>query len=259
MKNHLLSFLVAFIQGAIVFCLPASGASFDIKPVRLELTKENQLEKLVISNFSDTDLPIQVRAYEWHQNEKGEDIYSETGDIIVFPQITTIESGKEGYVRLGTKAFPGKTEKTYRVYIEEMPSASSEKQGANIRMYTKVGIPVFIRPLVPERKVEIQDISMQEGNLGIKVRNGGNTHFIVTGVYVQGFDEAGSVSFDREIGGWYLLSGNAKVYSTPIPQEICSGIRNFNIEVQTKDETLSRQMIANGDICVDKSETVENR
>lgn len=262
MKRHPWKFLAFLIQGAVLSlilnCPPVHGASFDINPVRLEFTNENQLEKLSIKNLSESDFTIQIRAYEWRQNEAGEDVYTETGDIIVFPKMTTIKRGEESYIRLGTKVVSGKTEKTYRVYIEEMPSGPSENRGASIRLYTKVGIPVFVRPPAPESRIEIEDISMQDGNIGIRVRNGGNSHFILTGVRIQGSDESGAVTFDREIGGWYHLSGTGKVYSTSIPAEVCSGIRNFSIEVQTKNKTLTKQIPVTVNICRDEAETAEN-
>ncbi len=258
-----MKYLAALIPGvisfSILFCLPAGGASFDIKPVRLELSNENQLDKLAINNFSDSDFSIQIRAYEWRQNDKGEDVYSETQDIIIFPKITTIKSGEEAYIRIGTKVSAGKTEKPYRIYIEEMPSGGAGKQGANIRLYTKVGIPVFIRPLAVESRVEIENASVNAGILDVKVINGGNTHFIVTGIHVQGFDAAGKASFERDIGGWYLLSGTEKVYSTQIPPEVCGGIRTLNIEVQTKETTLTQQLPLNGNLCGNRTETAENR
>jgi len=253
----------AFIPGAIIlsilYCIPVYGASFDIKPVRLEFSSNNQLEKLTVKNLSDSDFSIQIRAYEWSQNEEGEDVYSETRDIIIFPKITTIESGKEGYIRLGTKVSAGMTEKTYRVYIEEMPSGSSGNQGANIRLYTRVGIPIFIQPFEPENLAEIKDISMESGNVDVRVRNAGNRHFIVTGVHVLGFDEAGGETFNRDISGWYLLSGTEKVYSTRIPQEVCSLIHNLSVEVRTKDTALTKQMTIEGDLCGERNETAENR
>jgi P pilus assembly chaperone PapD len=102
------------LAGIIVSSLPVFvfAASFDIKPVRLELSKETPLEKLVIKNVSDKEFPLQVRVYEWNQNEKGEDVYTETDDIIVFPKIMTIKCDEERYIRVGSKVVPGTTEKT---------------------------------------------------------------------------------------------------------------------------------------------------
>ncbi len=140
-----------------------------------------------------------------------------------------------------------------------MPSGGAGKQGANIRLYTRVGIPVFIRPLEQESLAEIKGISVNGGNIDIELRNAGNTHFIVTGIHVQGFDAAGNASFERDIGGWYLLSGTEKIYSTRIPQEVCSSIRDLNIAVQTKETILTQKLPLNGDLCGNPTETAENR
>jgi len=108
-------------------------------------------------------------------------------------------------------------------------------------------------------RVEIENVSMNAGILDVKVLNSGNTHFMVTGIHVQGFDASGNASFERDIGGWYLLSGMEKVYSTRIPPEVCRGIRNLNIEVQTKETTLTQQLPLEGDLCGNPAETAENR
>jgi fimbrial chaperone protein len=228
---------------------PLYAASFDIQPVRIELTDKARLGKLTIRNVSENELSVQVRAYEWNQNETGEDVYKDTSDVIVFPKIMTIAKGEERFIRLGTNVRSGVKEKTYRVYIEEIPSSASDKEGTNIRLFMKVGIPLFLKPSVPEDKAEIDTVSMNEGKIRIKVKNSGNSHFIVTGINISGQNTSGQESFNRDISGWYLLSGSEKVYETDIPKDCCGEISNFNIELKASKIVVKKQLRVDKTMC----------
>jgi fimbrial chaperone protein len=241
--------LPAFILGLFIFCLPLAAANFDIQPIRIELNEKAMLGKLTIKNVSDADFTVQTKAYEWSQNEKGDDVYKETPDIIVFPKIMTMAKGEERFIRLGANTHPGTKEKTYRIYVEEIPSSSAEKEGSNIRLYMKIGIPLFIKSSAADDKAEIDNVSMDQGKIHIKVRNSGNSHFIVTGINVSGKNAQGAESFSRDISGWYLLSGSEKIYETEIPADSCGGISNFNIELKTSKSTVKKQFPIEGSMC----------
>jgi fimbrial chaperone protein len=241
--------LLACLFSLILSCSLLPAANFDIQPVRIELNDKARLGKLTIRNVSETDFSIQARVYEWNQNEKGEDVYKETQDIILFPKILTIAKGEERYIRLGTNVQPGAKEKTYRVYVEEMPSNAPQKEGSNIRLYMKVGIPIFIRPPVVEDKVEMDNISMNNGKIHIKVKNAGNSHFVVTGINISGKNALGQESFNRDISGWYLLSGSEMIYETNVPQDCCGAISEFNIELKTSRATVKKQLRVEKAMC----------
>jgi P pilus assembly chaperone PapD len=140
-------------------------------------------------------------------------------------------------------------EKTYRIFVEEMPSPDKETQGATIRMFMKIGIPVFINPPRIEDRPDIRNITMRDGKVAIDVSNGGNSHFMVTGINVQGEDSQGKDRFNRDIGGWYLLSGSSKVYETSIPQETCGTITSLTVELKTNKTTIKRKMPVEKAMC----------
>jgi fimbrial chaperone protein len=241
--------LLAYLFGLTILCLPALAASFDIQPVRIELNDKAMLGKLTIRNVSDADFSIQIKAFEWSQNEKGDDVYQETPDVIVFPKIMTMAKGEEKYIRLGANVQPGAKEKTYRIYIEEIPSAKTEQNGSNVRLFMKIGVPLFIKPAAVDDKAEIENVSMEKGKIHIKVKNSGNSHFIITGINVRGKTSQGQESFNRDISGWYLLSGSGKTYETEIPQEGCGVISNYNIELKTSKTTIKQQFPADASMC----------
>jgi fimbrial chaperone protein len=253
-KLYITVILVLFLC-LFLFSSMLSAATFDIKPVRIEFNDKVRLEKLVIKNVSDIDFPVQVHIYEWSQNEKGEDVYRETQDIVVFPKIMTIKKGEERYIRLGANVLPGAKEKTYRVYVEEMASGTKEEQGATVRLFMKVGIPIFITPPNKiEDKAEIEGISMVKGKIQIKVKNAGNSHFIVTGINVRGLNDAGQEAFVRSIAGWYILSGMDKTYETEVPPGACGNIGSYDIELKTSKTTIKKNLPADKSMCGDVTE-----
>ncbi|MBN1382720.1 MAG: molecular chaperone [Deltaproteobacteria bacterium] len=247
-KNRLQTVGV-FFSAVFCLCSQATAASFDIKPIRIFLDEKVRLEKLIIKNVSDTKFPIQIKAYEWSQNQKGEDVYSETRDIITFPKILSIDKGQEKIIRIGTNVRPAKIEKTYRIYVEEMPVPDKDNSGTKIRLFMKVGIPVFINPVKIDNRPEIEDMEVVNGKLKVTVINKGNTHFVVTGVAVRGANDEGKELFARDIGGWYLLSGTQKIYETDIPPEACGAISNLRVVLKTSKATVEKNIIMAKDMC----------
>jgi fimbrial chaperone protein len=235
----------------VCFYQQAAAANFDIQPIRIVLDEKVKLEKLIIKNVSDVDFPLQIKAYEWSQNEKGEDVYKETNDIITFPKILSIKTGEEKFIRIGSNVPPGTREKTYRIYVEEMPSpeAEKEKQGANVTLFMKIGIPVFINPIKIDDHADIEGLEMINGTLKVKVKNNGNKHFMVTGINVRGENNDGKEPFTRDIGGWYLLSGSTKIYETSIPQDLCDSITNLNVVLKTNKATVKKNIPVEKTMC----------
>jgi fimbrial chaperone protein len=235
----------------LFFCQGAWAANFDIQPIRIFLDEKVKLEKLIIKNVSDVEFPLQIKVFEWSQNEKGEDVYSETKDIITFPKMLTIKTGEERFIRIAAKVPQGNREKTYRIYVEEMPAPVSgdEEQGATVNLFMKIGIPVFINPTKIEANADIEGIEMTNGLLKIKVRNTGNKHFIVTGINIRGEKNDGKEPFSRDIGGWYLLNGSAKVYETFIPQEICGSLTTLSVALKTNQTTVKKDIPIDMTMC----------
>ena len=222
----------------------STAANFDIKPIKIFLDPQSKIEKLILTNISEEDLTVQVKGYQWTQNEKGQDIYQETKDVIIFPRIATIKKDEEKIIRIGTNLNSGSMEKTYRIFVEEIPSGEKiDTKGSTVHMYMKIGVPVFISPLKKEEKGAIEAVNLQKGKAEIKVQNKGNLHFMVTAVQIKGVNTQGQEIFSRDIGGWYILSGLSKAYEISIPQDVCSKMTQLNIEVKTNNNVIFKEQI----------------
>jgi fimbrial chaperone protein len=222
----------------------ALAANFDIKPIKIFLDPKSKIEKLTLKNISEEDLTVQIKGYQWTQNEKGQDIYQETKDLILFPRITTIKQEEEKIIRIGTNLNSGSKEKTYRIFVEEIPSGEKiESTGSTIHMYMKIGVPVFISPGKKVEKGTIETVNIQKGKAEIKVQNNGNLHFMVSAVQVQGVDNQGKEIFSSAVDGWYILSGESRAYEINIPQDKCKNITRLNIEVKTNNNNIFKELV----------------
>lgn len=243
----LLSFSCCFI---LLLLLPERGFSvdFSISPVRIFFDSTNKVNILTIKNESEEELTLQLRTYAWKQDKEGKDIYSLTKDIIFFPKIVTIKTDEEKIIRLGTKIPQEKQEKTYRLFIEEIPTPTQVETTA-VRIIMKVGVPIFISPLKVKAKGSIEKLELLKGKLYIAVKNEGNVHFIIRAVKVEGSNASGKEVFNTEIGGWYLHGGNSKGFTIEIPKESCLKIKTLKINIATDRLSMGKKLDVVKEMC----------
>ena len=234
----------------LVLLLPVNGfsANFSLNPIRVYFDGSSKTNILSITNNSDENISVQLRAYAWSQNEKGENIYDLTKDIVFFPKIANIKKGEKKIVRLGTRVPQGRQEKTYRLYIEEIPNPKkSDNTAVNIVM--KIGVPIFLAPVTVEPKGLVEGMNLDEGSLHAKLINAGNVHFIMRAINVSGRNDAGEEIFREKIGGRYLHSGNSKDITMNIPQESCVNMKTLDLEMNTDKLTLREKIDVTREMC----------
>ncbi len=132
-------------------------------------------------------------------------------------------------------------EKTYRLFIKEVPDPKSKSKGTNIEITVRFGVPIFIKPVLEELKGEIHQIQIKDKKLHFSIKNAGNAHFRIGTIVIQGVDKEGSEQFSKELKGWYLLAGAQRPYETPLSQDICQEGQKINVEVKTDQFTLQDQ------------------
>lgn len=228
-----------------------SASLFKVNPVRIFLDPQTRIEKLTLTNSNDEDLNVQIKVYQWTQDEKGQDIYLDTSEVIIFPKMASLKKDEEKIIRIGTNQKSGPSEKTYRLYVEEIPSAEkAETKNPTVHMFMRIGIPIFLSPVKKEEKGAIETITVQKGKTEFKVKNTGNKHLLLSAVQVRGVDNQGKEIFSKNIGGWYLLTGTSKVFETNLPKDVCRDINSLNVEVKTDtDYTLKEQFQVQKTMC----------
>jgi fimbrial chaperone protein len=243
--------LILIYALSCLFLIPsiAFSGEFRVTPIRLDFDRGTKSGVITIVNEAAEKLNVQMKAFEWTQNPDGKDQYTETNDIIFFPRIMSLEKSEEKILRAGIKIPATIREKTYRLFIEEIPEPK-KGEGVNVAIAIRFGVPIFVKPLKEEVKGEIEKVELSKGVLNALVRNRGNAHFIINSVDIKGKNAKGENLFSQELSGWYLLSGVSRLYATPIPQEVCRDLSKLDIEVRTNRFNLNGKLDVDQAMCI---------
>lgn len=212
----------------------APAATFSVDPIKVTIAKSNASESVAVTNQSAQQLRLQISGFSWAQDASGAMQLQQTDDLVFFPQLLTLEPGETRRVRIGSTAPQGPLEKTFRVFMEELPSLESLRnpKGAQLTIRMKVGIPVFIAPSAPQQlKGEVRNGDVRGSVLTFDVANTGNTHFPIQQVQVTGMGAGGRV-FHQNITGWYVLAGGVRRFSIPLSKTRCQALRSVDVNVQ---------------------------
>ena len=227
---------------AVILCglaLPAHtllASSFRVTPIRVDLNSRVSSSLMTLTNDSPDELRFQISAFEWSQAEgTGEMNLTPTKDVVFFPALLTVKPGEERKVRVGSTVKSGDVEKTYRIFFEELPPLTTPETttGSEVKIITKLGVPIFIEPAKSLVVGEIPNASMSAGKLAFDVKNNGNVHFLARSVKVIGLDAAGKAVVEKQREGWYVLRGGSRRYDLEFKPEECRTLKTIRISVDT--------------------------
>jgi fimbrial chaperone protein len=215
----------------------AGASSFTVNPIKVFLSDKDQSALLTLQNQSTEELRFKVLVQEWKQSPQGEMQLADTKDIVVYPGLLTLAPGGERKLRVGSTVQAGAAEKTYRVFVEELPPLRSAKEStkSEVRVLTKMGIPIFVRPAKPISTGTVEGLGLAKGSFAFTLKNTGNVHFLVQSVQVKAIDAAGANTFEKNVEGWYVLSGGTRIWQLDIPKAACLKSKKLSVEVQTAD------------------------
>jgi fimbrial chaperone protein len=217
----------------------ARAITFTVFPISVVLSATVRSQTLTIHNHSEAPIRFQLSAFAWDQKPDGEMVLNPTDDVIFFPQLLSIDPNQERNIRGGTTAPPGEVEKNYRIFVEELPAAetAAQAQTPQVKVLTKMGLPIFIQPSKLNTDGRIEDLRMARGIFHFTLKNVGNVHFTAETVKVSGFNGGTSPVFGRQASGWYVLAGGTREFDLPIPKADCAKIRTMEAEVKTEQAT----------------------
>lgn len=145
MITRLASFLSCFVL--LVLAQSASAASLQVSPVRLEMTSGTSTT-LWLSNSSDKPIDVQVRVYNWTQ-ENGQDLTTLANDVIATPAITRIAPNSRQLVRVVLRTPRPTSEQAYRLLVEELPPAEPvllQPGMPSLNLLLAYSVPLFVGP-----------------------------------------------------------------------------------------------------------------
>jgi fimbrial chaperone protein len=254
-RNYIIGTILVFF---LLLHSQASAGSFKAVPVKVFLDAQAKTTILTIINQGEEKVTVQLDAKTWQQDDAGKDLYSETKDLIFFPRIATIEKGEEQIVRIGYQGIQENREKTYRLFIQELPvSKPGEMQ---LKLALTMSIPIFVQP-VKEGPMDwsVEAAGLSEETLRVKVRNGGNKHIMVGRITTSGIDETGSEVFSRETAGWYTLAGTSKIFQIPVTHESCLKIKTLQVTTEVEKDKKTFSLNVEKGMCTRKQEEAPKR
>lgn len=229
----------ALLGGA---CGTAAAADFSVYPTRIDIARPGRSPAVTVANLDARPLRIHLRLAEWSQDDSGRDIYSDAGRIKAVNGNVVIAPGESRELDVDVAPLPGRRERTYRLFLDEIPD-QSESRGDEGNFAVSFALPIFMAPSSPERRAEVEAVTLDKGELKVTVANPGNQHVRIESL------AASSGMFRKEIGGWYLLAGARRVHTLPIPVQACRRVSSVEIRIRTETGVLERTFAVDPGMC----------
>ncbi|HEX9137673.1 MAG TPA: fimbria/pilus periplasmic chaperone, partial [Nitrospirota bacterium] len=194
----------------------------------------------------------------WSQDADGKDVYTDARDMVFFPKIMTVEPNEQRAVRIGIKGPPTIKEKTYRLFVEEIPAqkktAEGKKEGkiaAGLTIAFRYATPIFVKPVKAEESGAVEKVDMSKGLVRAIVRNKGNIHFKLLTVMFRGKAADGKELFSKELAGWYVLNGMSRPYEAEVPKEVCPNVSTIEVKAQAENFSINGSLNVQKKMCTE--------
>lgn len=243
-------FLALASAATVIAPVTASAGEFDVKPIRIFLSKDATSGILTVQNEANVPLRLQIAGVTWKNGEDGQPRLGETDDLIVFPTLVTIMPLEQRNIRVGFRGSPQGSEQAYRISLDELPSLESQldrSKSSGLQVRTRITVPVFFAPASERRDAQISQLALRRGSIHAVFGNTGNVHAIVDSARVVAKDAAGAKIFDESVKGWYVLAGETRDFQVRPSRSVCARIKTLSVTVRSDAGTYSRsQTVAPG-------------
>ena len=165
-----------------IYAGTAAASGLRVTPLRMDFFQNQTSGQIEVSNLGTAPLAVQVKAFRWAQKD-GTETYEPTTDIFFAPPIVSVAPQKKTIVRFRLRAAPPlDRENSYRVYFQEVPSATENAPSAGMTFRMRFGVPVFVHPVKPAYPV-LSAVSTREADgLRVKLKNTGSAHIRINDV-----------------------------------------------------------------------------
>lgn len=246
-KYLLLATLVA-VGSSGVWVAPADAANWRVAPIKVYFDTRTRSEVVTVTNDGAQPLALEINAVEWTQGPDGQDIYQPASDLVFFPRQLVIEPKQERVIRTGIKVPAVSREKTYRLFIKEVPDRSQQAPNT-VAIAIQFGVPIFAKPVQEEIAGAVTVANVDNGTFSARIENQGNSHFRVSTIALQGTNAAGEILYQEELSGWYLLGGSTRTVTAPIAHEICRQLKTLDIQVNADRINFNRRIDVDQSMC----------
>lgn len=228
---HALS-LSTLLFALLTFHVTAAwGSVVAVSPIRVHLSPSKRSEVIELKNTDKAVASFQVTAHTWQETADGEMKLAPTRDVMFFPSLVEVRPGETRRIRVASNLPAGRSERSYRMIIEELPPPVATT-GA-VKILTRLNIPVFVQPAALKPKPALT-AAVRGGQLVVSVENPGNAYFKVQSLRIVARNRSGAAVFDHTLTGWYVLSGGRRIYNVDIPKNVCPEISSVVAKATTE-------------------------
>lgn len=192
------------------------ASNIAIRPVKVLFDEQNKTAVLTISNRSDEPTVFQSSFKEW-QLIGGESHFTDTDDIVASPPIFTVPSNSTQTIRLAILAKPAEIERSYRLFLEQIPSSSETGQLQGLKVAMNFSLPVFLAPAIgnAEQGEITWKVQHQPGHqFFVQAKNNTRLHAPISEVGL--FDESQTL-ITQQTKHQYLLPGSTLYWELDCP------------------------------------------
>jgi fimbrial chaperone protein len=187
------------------------AASLQVAPVLVEIPTPGATSTLKLRNEGATPLDAQIRIFRWTQVD-GADSLTPTEDVAASPPLASLRPSTDYTVRIvRTNKEPVVREESYRLLIDELPSAATGAATVNIAL--RYSIPVFFTVpgvTAPKLSWELKQIA---NKATVVVSNTGDRRIRLSKLKFT--DGKGAVAnFGNGLAG-YVLGHSSKRFDVP--------------------------------------------
>jgi fimbrial chaperone protein len=258
--GHIFHFLaLCGITGLVLFIIPslAFAANYSINPTSMVLQASAKSGAFTVINSGDEIMNCKIDVKEWNQDADGKDVYIDTQDMIFFPKIMTLDANEQRAIRVGIKVPAGAKEKTYRLFVEEIPSPKKVTEDktpakqitAGLTIAIRYAVPIFVIPVKTQQSAVVEKVSLSKGVATAIIKNTGNIHIKLISVTFKGKASDGRELFSKDIAGWYILQGVLRQYETTVPKGVCNDLATIEVNAQAENFTVNGTMNADRSMC----------
>jgi fimbrial chaperone protein len=219
----------------------ASASSFNVSPTQVYLSGRDASALLTLRNETDEPLRFQLSAFAWDQQRSGEMALAPTSDVVFFPALLTLGPREERKIRVGRVVGAADAERTYRLFVEELPPLETMTRGGEVRVLTKMGIPIFVRPPKETVAAAIATVEHVDGTVTFTLANSGTVHIVPASVTVRGLAGSQQV-FEGQLPAWYVLAGGFRDFSYQLPRPECARATTVQVEVAYGGSKIDRRL-----------------
>lgn len=198
--------------GTLLLVLPllARASALDVDPIRIAFSGTDTIAVLTVTNDGDGPATVQLQPVAWSQ-AADKDVYTPTRDVLATPPIFTVQPHGKQVIRLGLRVHPDlRTERSYRLYLEEVPQPSTVR-GLGVIMALRIGVPVFVQPVNAATAVLHWSAERtSDGSLRVSATNAGGGHIQVRRIAITEPKSGLSYTAEQSV---YVLPGATRSWT----------------------------------------------